>query len=110
MDEAERYLAKHHSCKRVSDHESFDFLAEKNGKKLFVEVKGCTGDGAKIQLTKNEVNLHRLRHPQNMLIVVHSIRLRKGKNPKASGGVPVVHSPWLIDDAKLTALSFAYAP
>lgn len=111
MDEAERYLTKHdYSWSNVSGDESFDFLATKSGQTLFVEVKGCTGDGEKIQLTKNEVNLHRLRHPNNMLVVVHSIKLdRSGKEPKASGGIPVVRSPWFLDEAKLTALSFAYA-
>ena len=88
MEVARRFLVKNgYAVNNVSSQESFDFLASKDGESVVVEVKGCVGDGAKIQLTKNEVALQRLEHPNNMLILVHSIQLhRDGATPTALGG------------------------
>ena len=110
MEVARRFLVKNgYSVKDVSSQEPFDLLASKDDESVVVEVKGCIGDGAKIQLTKNEVALQRLEHPNNMLIVVHSIQLhRDGATPTARGGVMHNVSPWKIADKKLQPVAYSY--
>ena len=93
----------------TSSSSPFDFKVKKDGVEYIVEVKGTTGKGEIIIVTVNEVEVHRLRHPNNMLIVVHSIDLdRSPKTPVPSGGVVKVTSSWKIDDTHLRPLTFSY--
>ncbi|MEV0078638.1 DUF3578 domain-containing protein [Nocardia neocaledoniensis] len=86
--------------------ESYDLLATKGDETIFVEVKGTASLGEQIIVTRAEVEHHR-RHPNNALVVVHSIRLsRETGTPVASGGQVVVRQPWEIDDAALTVVSY----
>lgn len=78
-----------------SASESYDFLATRTGVTLFVEVKGTTGDGSLIQLTRLEVEFA-LKHRAAMaLAVVSGIQLARidGK-VLASEGVLAVRKPW----------------
>ena len=110
MKVARRHLSKERFvAKDVSKNSPFDFLASRDGKTIAVEVKGTIGQGTNIVLTKNEVQYQQMKHPANMLIVVHSIHLnRKGTKPTASGGAVVVQSPWSIDKKRLKPLSYSY--
>lgn len=83
----------------------FDFLCEKGGKTLHVEVKGCQGDGSQIILTPNEVDFSR-RHPME-LFVVHSITVSQRRARfHASGGQRRIVKPWRPTTASLTPISY----
>jgi len=112
MKVATAYLRqKGYDVEDVSSRNPFDLRATRGRKELKVEVKGTTGQGVEILLTKNEVELHRLCHPANMLIVVHSIALARHKStPSATGGKIWKKSPWKIDDLRLKPIAFSYRP
>jgi hypothetical protein len=62
-----------------------------------------------VVLTQNEVNLHRLEHPNNALAVVRNIVLdHNGDRPIATGGDLVLVMPWKIDEAVLSAIAYDY--
>ena len=87
----------------------YDFLVRKDGIEFIVEVKGTTGTGDLILLTVNEVEIHRTQHPNNILIVVHSIDLdRSTKTPTTSGGQVEVLKSWIINESQLRPLTFSY--
>ena len=110
MDAAKEFLeGEGFAVKDVSATEPCDYLATKYKVKTYVEVKGTTGLGQAVNLTKNEVKLHKARFPNTMLIILSHIDLNKKANPPvATGGKLVVISPWKIQDDQLTALSFQY--
>lgn len=93
----------------VSATSPYDFVCKRGSEKLIVEVKGTTSTGEQIILTKNEVFAHLALHPNNALIVVHSIDLKStsGK-PKAEGGKLFMLSPWQIRESQLRPLTFQY--
>jgi hypothetical protein len=65
----------------TSNNESYDFLANKNGAAIKVEVKGTTSDLCdSIMMTKNEVELHRREKGSTALIIVSGIKLIKSEN------------------------------
>lgn len=105
---AERHLWDNNfKTKNVCKKESCDFRAYRGGKEYIVEVKATTGGGDEILLTRSELNLHRKRHPDNILIVVHGIKLeRKGGNPRATGGEAKPYHKWSPSDAGLTPLAY----
>lgn len=92
----------------VSDKNPFDITANRDGKIFSIEVKGTTTAGAEILLTKNEVQHHLTHHPDNMLIVVHSISLKRGTDPIASGGELRAFHPWLLEKKKLKPYAYSY--
>lgn len=105
----EHYEALGWEIDDVSMSESFDFLAKRGEVTLHVEVKGTTGRGDEVVLTRNEVALHKSKYPDNALAVVSGIVLTGSDGSrKASGGRLVVWSPWLVDDDRLSPLAFAY--
>ena len=88
---------------------SYDVHATKGREIVKVEVKGTTTDGSAVVLTRNEVNLHRVEHPNNALAVVRSITLdRSGDRPIANGGELVLIMPWEIDEGGLTPIAYDY--
>jgi hypothetical protein len=92
----------------VGDHESFDLLCGRKGIKLLhVEVKGTTGVGHKVILPKNEV-IHARSHKPVALAVVHGVKLKKGKPPKATGGTLILKQPWKIENENLEPLAYYY--
>ena len=91
----------------VSATESFDLLCRSANKTLHVEVKGTTGDGDTIMLTRNEVLHARNQHTQVALYVVSGIDLAlTGGISIASGGTLTCYEPWKVDDFALLPLSF----
>jgi hypothetical protein len=107
---AEKHLVENgYEVSDVSATKSYDYSATKCGVPTIVEVKGTTGAGEEIVITRKELHLHQEAHPGNMLIVVHSIKLsRSSAKPRASGGVAVVRHPWAIKRNRLKPLAFAY--
>lgn len=91
-----RDVHRSHSC---------DYLANKGGNEVHVEVKGTTSALGSILLTANEVELHQTQHPNNMLIVVHDIDLHPLQT-KASGGSTMVFESWDIRASQLRPLSY----
>ncbi|WP_049760133.1 protein NO VEIN domain-containing protein [Anaeromyxobacter dehalogenans] len=86
---------------------SLDLVCRRKGIDLHVEVKGTTGLGQKIILTKNEVQ-HAKSYKRVALVVVHGMKLKKGTVPKVSGGKVLVRHPWKIADKHLEPLAYYY--
>lgn len=91
----------------VSSTESCDFLANRDGAKWVVEVKGTTGGPKSILVTRNEVALHRTSFPRNALLVVHGIKLGPD-GVSASGGNLLAMSPWLLEENRLEPTCYEY--
>ena len=110
MEVARKWLVSEgYKVKDVSATDSCDYLATKNRAKIYVEVKGTTGQGLAVNLTKNEVALHKAKYPNTMLLIVSRIDLDKAADPPvATGGMLKVTLPWKIIDEQLTALSYQY--
>lgn len=94
----------------TSNGNCFDLACSKTEEtELRVEVKGTTGEGEAVRLTRNEVEHARERHPHIALAVVSGIQLTRGATaPVASGGTLRVLNPWRLDDGTLTAFAFEY--
>lgn len=92
----------------VGSHASYDLTMLRDGQVHFVEVKGTTGLGGVILLTRNEVQVHKTYFPFNALAVVSNIKLHRGEVPSASGGDLRVIRPWEVKDADLSPLTFEY--
>lgn len=106
---AERFQTLGYQVADVGAVESYDLDCRRGEERLYVEVKGTTAGGEAVVLTKNEVELHRAQYPNNALAVVRRIDLdRSAEPPVATGGELVLISPWKIDDAALTPLSYQY--
>ena len=97
------------NIKDVSATEPCDFICFSNEKKLFVEVKGTTGLGESVTITKNELALARDQFPSTALAVVSEIELhRETDPPTASGGNLTLLSPWVIRQEDLEPLEFEF--
>jgi hypothetical protein len=104
------YESKGFSVRDVSKTKPFDLLAQKGSLTRFIEVKGSTGDGAGIILTRREV-MHMKSNPSNsVLVVISSIGLRETPSGwEAVGGLVRVHAdPFELIEAKLSATQFMY--
>ncbi|OMC42592.1 hypothetical protein A5742_30335 [Mycolicibacterium fortuitum] len=97
----------------VGATKSYDVHATKGAEVLKVEVKGTTTNGVSVVLTRNEVDLHRMTHPNNALAVVRNIVLNRagdepGDEPVATGGELVLVMPWKVDETALSAIAYEY--
>lgn len=91
----------------VSATESCDFICYSNDSKLYVEVKGTTGNGDKVIVTRNEVALARAKSPNIVLAVVSGIDLTwNSDGPVGSGGKLVLVDPWEVTEENLDPLAF----
>jgi hypothetical protein len=92
----------------VGNFESYDIRGV-NGLEIFsFEVKGTTGSGDSIILTRNEVDFQKKAYPLNGLLIVSNIELVRGDFLNASGGDLSFASPWLIIEENLKPISFDY--
>lgn len=90
-----------------SASQSYDLLARRDDATLFVEVKGTTGDGHLIQLTRLEVEFALAHQADMALAVVAGIRVaRTEQKVEASGGVLVVRQPWAPTVGSLRPISY----
>lgn len=109
MDLARKHLVKEgYHCTDTSASLPYDFLARKATSSIVVEVKGTTSRGASIFLTANELEIHKASHPDNCLIVVHSIELHRenGGACHATGGVLVEHRSWDVGAVAIKPLAY----
>jgi hypothetical protein len=61
--------------KYVGDRETWDIVATKDDKTIWVEVKGTTSPGQSVILTGPQVVKYRQNEPNTRLVVVHDIQL-----------------------------------
>jgi hypothetical protein len=109
MARATRYFrARGYDVEDVHKTSPFDLLCTKRGEvDLTVEVKGTTGLGRKVIVTRGEVESARGRRAA--LFVVADLTLsRHGKRVVVSGGEERCLLPWVPADADLTPISFYY--
>lgn len=97
----------------VGATESYDLDARRGKERLYVEVKGTTtvwdSSSSEIIVTKNEVDLHRLEYPNNMLVIVSQIVLDRAVTPpSASGGELRAIHPWQVQLPNLTPVTYRY--
>jgi hypothetical protein len=87
---------------------SYDLYATGPEGRLHVEVKGTTGKGEKVILTRNEVAFQKACFPENALVIVSDIEISFEGELSTSGGKIEFISPWDIDDTNLAPISFEY--
>lgn len=92
----------------VGDFASYDLTMVRDGIVHIVEVKGTTGFGENILLTRNEVSIHREYFPRNALVVVSQIKILSSDPPILEGGQVNVIQPWSLVEERLQALTFSY--
>jgi hypothetical protein len=99
-------------AKNVGLVESYDLRCARDNEVLHVEVKGTTGNGEAVVLTRNEVQHARDEYPDVALAVVSQIRVEMVADGKivTSGGVLDLWFPWAIDDGHLECSVYRYAP
>ncbi|MFM7163604.1 MAG: DUF3883 domain-containing protein [Planctomycetaceae bacterium] len=95
----------------VGATESFDLQCTRGGMaERHVEVKGTTGLGETVILTRNEVLHANEWHPNVDLFIVTEISIdgRESDEPEASGGRALVYKNWQPAQESLTAVSYEY--
>jgi len=88
MCKAQAYLEArgYRDIKDTSSNWPYDFECRTGKRRVYVEVKGTSGDGATFPITAGEKN-HLEKHISgSVILVVHSIQVSKGRPPRASGG------------------------
>lgn len=95
----------------VSAGRPYDLHCTRDGDYLCVEVKGTTGDATRVDLTANEVRNAHDEYPRTALVIVRHISLDlPNREPTASGGDLVVHTPWKVEDDSLEPRAYYYTP
>jgi hypothetical protein len=93
----------------VSADQSYDLHCANGRRELHVEVKGTTGAGASILLTRNEVRLAYEHAAEVALYVVSEIQLnRERPSPLATGGTLRRFDPWRIDAGILEPVGYEW--
>jgi hypothetical protein len=105
----EHFISLGFQVEDVSACRSYDLHCTNGQNEVRVEVKGTTGAGEVIILTRNEVAHAREQKSCMALVVVSDIRIARRENAwLAEGGSLRVTRPWAIDDSKLDATQFEY--
>jgi hypothetical protein len=110
MNSAKKHFEqKGFTVHNVSSSRSYDLHCTKDGKELFVEVKGSQVPVSKIILTPNEVSFAKRNARSMVLYILHSIKVRLNrKKYRASGGVSRIVSPWRIQANRLSPVQYFY--
>lgn len=90
----------------TSKRECYDYTCEQDGHLYYVEVKGTQGNGASVILTGNEIKHGKAHHPYSIAVIVHSVVV--DSDGRASGGVPCVYLPWILESAVLTPIQYKW--
>jgi hypothetical protein len=108
---ARYYRAQGWTVTDVGASESYDLRCTRGSEEHHVEVKGTTGLGETLILTRNEVAHAREWHPAVDLFIVTDIQIdgRESDHPVASGGVACVWRNWLPAEEDLTPVGYVYA-
>lgn len=106
----ELFTAKGWVVEDVSEGECFDLRCTRNNRLLFVEVKGTTGDGMQIILTRAEVDFAKINYRSMVLVVVSGIEICSGDGDEilVSGGETNIFHPWRPSVRNLKPISFVY--
>jgi len=72
-----------------------------------VEVKGATGGGSAVILTRNEVLEARADPESATLAIVHGIKLDRSR-AMATGGVLRIINPWKPEGSALRPIAYRY--
>jgi len=108
MKKAEEYFSeKGYSVTDRSSKCSYDYFCEKDGKKLYVEVKGTQSIGEQVILTKNEVEWAEKNKGNMALFIVSEIKV-SDDNKTVSGGKIKVIMPWDVNEGELYPISYNY--
>ena len=104
------YEGDGYSVTDVSRYQSYDLECTKSGTEVHVEVKGTTGNGERILLTRNEV-IHAMEFPGAALLVVNKIERTHsvgGTCQASSGEISELLHPWTIDQGALEPMAYSY--
>lgn len=107
----EHFIALGFEVEDVSATDCYDLRCTNGSSEVRVEVKGTTGLGQAVILTRNEVAHAREQGPRMALAITSGIRLEKREGDVlAKGGNLRVIRPWAIDEGTLDATQFEYRP
>lgn len=110
MKAAEAYFTERgYEMRDTSANNPYDFVAHKDNEILYVEVKGTTGAGGRVILTRGEVD-HVREHPGRCaLFILHDIDVKDGEDgPVATGEDRRVIWRWDVDDGALSPTQYDY--
>lgn len=107
---AEQYFVERgYSVSDVSSKEPYDLHCELAESELHVEVKGTTGNGETVFLTRNEVEHARANKSRMALVIVHGITVvRSGVELEVFGGELEAICPWDVDAGILSPIQFEF--
>jgi len=95
----------------VSPDHPYDLHCTDAVEELHVEVKGTTGEGGSVFLTRNEVEHARQNRERMVLVIVHHIELdSRETTPVAFGGDMRVIRPWDVDQGSLSPVQYQHSP
>jgi hypothetical protein len=94
------------SLKNTSKTHSYDYSYLDDQTERYVEVKGSQQEDPSIILTRNEVAFARQHSAYMELCVVHSIVVKDGPDPIATGGVLEHFPQWNPDMHELAAIHY----
>jgi hypothetical protein len=104
MKRARAYFHRHFTnVEVVSAIRPYDLHCAEGKKELLVEVKGTTGNGSVVILTRNEFAL--AKKGKSALYILHSVKLKKGH---ASGGKERVLRSWDVKDGVAIPIAYTY--
>ena len=98
----------------VSRTMPYDLHATRAQEELHVEVKGTTGTGSAVFLTRNEVQHAKANPDKAVLFELSGVDVRSEPSGEPSGvvafgGTAALLMPWTVDDRDLDPLQFRYA-
>lgn len=107
----EHFIGLNYEVEDVSRTHSYDLRCTRDGEELHIEVKGTTGQGESVFLTRNEVKHARQNSDRMVLALVSDIELvGNSQRPAARGGKLRLIWPWDVDSGTLSPTQFEYAP
>lgn len=108
--ETEGWLKRDDISDDVHRHNPYDLVFERDDSRVYVEVKGTTGYGNKINLTAGEVSHVNRTAGSRHLVVVEQIRvLWEDGQMRATGGDVCVHiKDWSLDGGKLRPTQYEW--
>jgi len=105
----EYFLAMGFTVTDVSRKKPYDLHCEKGSEVVHVEVKGTTGAGESVFLTRNEVEHAKAHGDRVALVIVRHVELEvDGATPTASGGEMQLIRPWDISQGTLSPTQYEY--
>ena len=104
--EVVRTCFSHLSLKDTSKTHPYDYSFVDAGIERYIEVKGSQQENPAIVLTRNEVAFAKQHSALMELCLVHSIVVKDGPYPIATGGVLVRFPNWDPDDHDLVSIQY----